>query len=114
MSCERCQIPPALTLTRTSGVLFVLALCVLISSLSQAQQTPQKARQTSSAQWGAPSVNVSHSAGKWIIAGRKNSVTLSESCVEGCCWIRALGNDALDYRRCARQIKRPGVSTTSG
>ena len=79
MSCERCQIPPALTLTRTSGVLFVLALCVLISSLSQAQQTPQKARQTSSAQWGAPSVNVSHSAGKWIIAGRKNSVTLSES-----------------------------------
>lgn len=30
-------------------------------------------------QWGAPSVTVSHSGGKWIIAGRSQTVTIGES-----------------------------------
>src|SRR5262249_14909463 len=30
-------------------------------------------------QWGAPLVNVSHTNGQWIIAGRKNKITLNQS-----------------------------------
>src|SRR6267142_7026588 len=30
-------------------------------------------------QWGAPPVNISHSGGKWTIAGRKQSVSLNET-----------------------------------
>jgi hypothetical protein len=29
--------------------------------------------------WGAPPVNVSHSGGKWTIAGRKQSVSLNDN-----------------------------------
>jgi len=30
-------------------------------------------------QWGAPPVNISHSGGKWTLAGRKQSVSLNET-----------------------------------
>lgn len=54
MNWEHCQIPAALTLTRMSGVLFVVALSVIISPVGQAQPTPQqKARQMADAQWGS-------------------------------------------------------------
>src|ERR1035437_7984132 len=33
----------------------------------------------SPADWGAPAVSVSHADGKWIIAGKKNVVTLNDS-----------------------------------
>src|SRR6476620_6297082 len=36
-------------------------------------------RQLQRAEWGAPSIAVTHANGKWVIAGRKNAVTLSES-----------------------------------
>jgi hypothetical protein len=79
MSCERCQALPPLTLTRPRGLLVTLALTLTIWSLGESQQLAQQAQQTSRVQWGAPAINVSHSAGKWIIAGRKNTITLSES-----------------------------------
>ena len=50
----------------------VTALSILIlSSLSFARQLPRE-------QWGAPAVTVSHASGKWVIAGRKNTVSLNE------------------------------------
>jgi hypothetical protein len=79
MSCERCQALPPLTLTRPRGLLVTLALTLTIWSPGESQQLAQPAQQTSRVQWGAPAINVSHSAGKWIIAGRKNTITLSES-----------------------------------
>ena len=45
---------------------------LVVSSSNAARQLPRE-------QWGAPAVAVSHAAGKWIIAGRKNRVTLGES-----------------------------------
>jgi hypothetical protein len=36
-------------------------------------------RQLQRAEWGAPSIAVTHANGKWVIAGRKNAVTLRES-----------------------------------
>src|SRR5215813_13503041 len=41
-------------------------------ALSFAQRLPRE-------EWGAPAVNVSRAEGKWIIAGKKNKVTLNES-----------------------------------
>jgi hypothetical protein len=58
----------------------VVALNLIICPLDEAQQTTQQiTHQTSLGQWGAPAVNVSRSAGKWVIAGRKNTITLNES-----------------------------------
>jgi len=50
-------------------IAFLAAACHM---LTFAQQLPRE-------QWGAPAVNVSRAEGKWIIAGRKNKVTLNES-----------------------------------
>src|SRR5262249_26308648 len=45
---------------------------VAFHTLLLAQQLPRE-------QWGAPLVTVSHGEGKWVIAGKKNRVTLNES-----------------------------------
>ena len=45
---------------------------LLFSTLSVAQKLPRE-------EWGAPAVAVTHAGGKWIIAGKKNKVTLNES-----------------------------------
>lgn len=50
-------------------VVFLLIIFILITN---AQQLPRD-------QWGAPLVDVSHTNGKWIIAGKKNKFTLNES-----------------------------------
>src|SRR6267142_2054313 len=49
-----------------------LVVALLLFSLSQGQSLPRD-------QWGAPNVRVSHSEGKWIIAGQKNRVTINEA-----------------------------------
>src|SRR5260370_38691926 len=56
--------------------IFRAALCFWfsISAFAQPDERPL-ARE----QWGAPAVNVSHSDGKWIIAGRRQSVSLNET-----------------------------------
>src|SRR5437899_653247 len=48
----------------------VPALVLLATSLS-AQTLPRS-------EWGAPDVSVSHAGGKWLIAGKKNQVTIDE------------------------------------
>ncbi|MBN1361812.1 MAG: hypothetical protein JW993_14545 [Sedimentisphaerales bacterium] len=49
-----------------------VALICCSSLLAQEQPLPR-------GQWGAPLVSVSHADGKWLIAGRKNQVTLDNS-----------------------------------
>src|SRR5262245_65483166 len=56
-----------------SRLIIRIAIFTFINyALSLAQQLPRE-------QWGAPAVNVSRAEGKWIIAGKKNKVTLNES-----------------------------------
>src|SRR5215510_9226530 len=50
----------------------LLILGVLVSSLGHAQTLRRE-------QWGAPLVDVKHANGEWIIAGKKNRVTLNET-----------------------------------
>ncbi len=54
--------------------LAIVALGGLLSCVF-AEELPRVPRD----QWGAPQVVVSHSSGAWVIAGRKNQVTLDES-----------------------------------
>jgi hypothetical protein len=49
-----------------------VAAALVSSSLLIAQQLPRSS-------WGAPAVRISHADGKWIIAGRKNRVTLDDA-----------------------------------
>lgn len=60
--------------TKTNMKRFYLLLITLIAGTSflYAQQLPRD-------QWGAPMVTVTHTDGKWIIAGKKNKVTINES-----------------------------------
>lgn len=44
-----------------------------------ALQSLEFGQQLTREQWGAPSITISRPEGKWVIAGRKNTVTLSES-----------------------------------
>lgn len=53
------------------GLLFIL-LCFSVSAQPANQPLPR-------AEWGAPLVNVSHVGDQWIIAGKKQIVTLDES-----------------------------------
>jgi hypothetical protein len=39
----------------------------------------QTSRLASRDEWGAPQVNVTHTAGKWVIAGKKHTVSLNEA-----------------------------------
>src|SRR5262249_15060938 len=48
----------------------VLSLCISLVGYG---------RQLQRSQWGAPSFSVTHSNGNWVIAGRKNTVTINES-----------------------------------
>jgi len=56
--------------------IFRAALCFWfsISAFAQPDERPLPREQ-----WGAPPVNISHSGGKWTIAGRKQSVSLNET-----------------------------------
>src|ERR1051325_938977 len=49
----------------------IVSLVLLFSPPLFAQTLPRS-------EWGAPDVSVSHAGGKWIIAGKKNKVTLDE------------------------------------
>jgi hypothetical protein len=53
-------------------VIFAFTTTLLFSSHVAAQKLPRD-------QWGAPPISVSHEGGKWIIAGKKNKVTLNEA-----------------------------------
>src|SRR5215467_360351 len=53
-------------------IIRITILTFVICAPSFAQQLPRE-------QWGAPAVSVSHAGGKWIVAGRKNKVTINES-----------------------------------
>ncbi|HKC66071.1 MAG TPA: DUF5696 domain-containing protein [Pyrinomonadaceae bacterium] len=48
------------------------AFVLIFSTLAVAQKLPRE-------EWGAPAVAVTHAGGKWVIAGKKNKVTLNES-----------------------------------
>ena len=50
-----------------------------ISLLICAVPAPARGQQLSRDQWGAPAVKVSHVGGNWIIAGKKNTVTVNDS-----------------------------------
>src|ERR1043165_5622384 len=50
----------------------ITALLFFFSTLALAQQLPRD-------EWGAPAVTVTHEGGKWMIAGKKNRVTLDDS-----------------------------------
>jgi hypothetical protein len=54
--------------------LFILIVLATGSALAQPSQQP-----LSREQWGAPLVNVTHTNGQWVIAGKKNKVTLNET-----------------------------------
>lgn len=58
----------------------LLVLIVAARSAAQDVQRPpvQSPRQTR-AEWGAPPVTVNHTAGRWVIAGKKNRVELNDS-----------------------------------
>src|SRR5690349_5000722 len=56
--------------------IFRLALCFSCSISVFAQPSEQTLPRE---EWGAPLVNVSHAYGKWIIAGRKQTVSLNET-----------------------------------
>ena len=56
--------------------MFGAALCFWFSISAFAQPNEQALPRE---QWGAPPVNISHSGGKWTIAGRKQSVVLNET-----------------------------------
>src|SRR5438128_10170957 len=49
---------------------YAVASTLLLSSLLWAQQLPRE-------QWGAPAVTVTQAGGKWVIAGKRNRVTLN-------------------------------------
>ena len=53
-------------------MLKTIPLVILLAATARAQQLPRE-------QWGAPAVKVSHSSGQWIISGKKNTVTISET-----------------------------------
>ena len=59
---------------RKRGLVFVV-LAAILTFLSW----PCASQRRSPADTGAPQVTVSHSAGKWTLAGRKNTVELNES-----------------------------------
>ena len=59
-----------MSLSRT--FLRITALLFFFSTLALAQQLPRD-------EWGAPAVTVTHEGGKWMIAGKKNRVTLDDS-----------------------------------
>jgi len=54
-----------------------------------ASSSPLGATQLSPGEWGAPAVTVSHSAGKWTISGKKNTVVLDET--DLCIAVQAAG-----------------------
>src|SRR5258706_15700576 len=62
---------PATSLRCLCG-LCASAVMLVLSMQTFAQQLPRE-------QWGAPAVDVSHANGKWIIAGKKNTVTIDEA-----------------------------------
>jgi Family of unknown function (DUF5696) len=49
-----------------------LVLVFVLASLGSAQQLGRE-------QWGAPPVSVTHADGKWVVAGKKNQVSLNEA-----------------------------------
>lgn len=57
---------------RKQLLILAAAATLGLSSLLVAQQLARE-------QWGAPAVTVSHSPGKWIIAGKKNRVSINET-----------------------------------
>ncbi len=57
---------------KSSKLLSVIAIAFVICAVQHAQQLPRE-------QWGAMPVTVSHEAGKWIIAGQKNRLTINET-----------------------------------
>lgn len=59
-------------MTLSQSCLRIVLLLFLFSTLAGAQQLSRD-------EWGGPAVTVTREGDKWIIAGRKNKVTLSES-----------------------------------
>src|SRR5438128_1153484 len=52
--------------------IFLCAIAAFFVSQVSAQSLPRD-------QWGAPAVTVTHTNGQWLISGRTNQVTLTES-----------------------------------
>jgi hypothetical protein len=66
---RRCALPPR---SKFAIAIQAIALVTLVSLSIHAQQLSRD-------QWGGVPVTVSHQAGNWIVAGRKQKVTLNES-----------------------------------
>jgi hypothetical protein len=58
---------------------FSALLIVIPATAQNSQQPPAQSPPQTRAQWGAPDVSVTHAAGQWTIAGKKNQVVLNES-----------------------------------
>jgi hypothetical protein len=54
------------------SIIFACTLTLIIAACALAQKLPRE-------QWGAPAVSVTHAGGKWVIAGKRNKVTLNEA-----------------------------------
>src|SRR6185436_11853429 len=54
------------------SIIFAIAATFVIASCALAQKLPRE-------QWGAPAVSVTHEAGKWVIAGKRNKVTMNDT-----------------------------------
>src|SRR5207247_3328335 len=64
-------------MTQRKYLLSVITLVgILITLLNP---SPTRSQELSREQWGGMPVTVSHQNGKWIIAGKKNTVTINES-----------------------------------
>src|SRR5579872_5231626 len=59
-------------------VLAVIGIGIPISAQNAPQPPVQSPRQTRE-QWGAPAVSVTHAAGHWTIAGKRNQIVLDDS-----------------------------------
>jgi len=63
---------PRPCLSIISLITFTIGFAFLFSASPHAQRLPRD-------QWGAVPVSVSHTNGKWIIAGAKNKVTVDDA-----------------------------------
>ena len=58
--------------TQSHQLVTAVTAILIVLSHAAAQKLPRE-------QWGAPAVSVTHEAGKWIIAGKRNKVTMNDT-----------------------------------
>ena len=66
--------PMKLTRSKHSRASVIASVLLVVSFTS-----PTVAQKLSREQWGGPAITVTHAGGNWIIAGKRNKVTLNEA-----------------------------------